>query len=54
MKIINQNTRGKTVDLGRIDIQPTSTRFQVDKGAAEFLSSVLRRKVYNGKRLRID
>ncbi len=54
MKIINQNTRGKSVDLGRIDIQPSSTRFQVEKGAAEFLSSVLRRKVYNGRRLRID
>lgn len=54
MKIINQNTRGKSVDLGRIDIQPTSTRFQVEKGAGEYLSTVLRRKVYNGKRLRLD
>ena len=54
MKLINQNTRGKTVDLGRIDIQPTNTRFQVEKGAAEFLTMAMRRKVYNGKRVRID
>ncbi|MDC7126727.1 MAG: DEAD/DEAH box helicase [Spirochaetales bacterium] len=54
MKFINQNTRGKTVDFGRIDIQPTSTRFQVDKNAADFLGAALRRKVHNGKRIRID
>ena len=54
MKIINQNTRGKSIDLGRIDIQPTNTRFQVEKGAAEYLTTVLRRKVYNGRRIRID
>ena len=54
MKLINQNTRGKSIDLGRIDIQPTNTRFQVEKGAVEFLSVALRRKVFNGRRLRID
>ncbi len=54
MKLINQNTRGKTVDFGRIDIQPTSTRFQVEKGASEYLIQVLRRKIYNGKRIRIE
>lgn len=54
MKMINQNTRGKTVDLGRIDIQPTSTRFQVEKSAVDFLTQALRRKVHNGKRLRIE
>lgn len=54
MKLINQNTRGKTVDLGRIDIQPQSTRFQVETGAASFLTETLRRKVHNGRRLRID
>ena len=54
MKIINQNTRGKSVDLGRIDIESSSTRFQVEKGAAEFLSKILSRKVHNGRRLRID
>ncbi len=54
MKLVNQNTKGKSVDFGRIDIQPTSTRFQVDKGAVEYLSSVMRRKIFNGKRVRID
>ncbi len=52
--LINQSTRGKQVEIGRIDIQPTSTRFQVEKGAAEFLKSVLKRKTFNGRRLRVD
>lgn len=54
MKLINQHTRGNSVDLGRIDIQPSSTRFQVDKSGADFVSTVLSRKVHNGRRIRID
>lgn len=54
MKLINQHTRGKSVDLGRIDIQPSSTRFQVDKTGADFVTTALSRKVHNGRRIRID
>ena len=54
IKIINQNTRGKKVDLGRIDIQATSSRIQVEKPAVDFLNQALKRKIHKGKRIRLE
>lgn len=52
--LINQNTRGQSVDIGKIVIGDSNTRFQVESSSAEYVLGALKRKTFRGKRLRLE
>ncbi|MBN2049026.1 MAG: DEAD/DEAH box helicase [Spirochaetales bacterium] len=53
ISMINSCTRGQSVDIGKIDIGPDRTRFQVESGSVDYLLSVLKRRSFQGKRVKI-
>lgn len=53
ISLINSATRGQSVDIGKIDIDYSRTRVQVEAGAEEFLLEVLKRKKFQGKRIKV-
>ncbi len=53
ISLINSCTRGKSVDIGKIDIGQDRTRVQVETGAVEFLLEALKRRKFQGKRMKV-
>ena len=53
ISMINSCTRGQSVGIGKIDIGPDRTRVQVESGASEYVVSLLKRRKFQGKRLKI-
>jgi len=53
ISLINSCTRGKSVDIGKIDIGPDRTRVQVEESAVEFLMTALKRRKFQGKRMKV-
>ena len=51
--MVNSSTRGQSIDIGKIDIGPDRTRLQIEEPAAEYVMSVLKRRKFQGKRIKI-
>ena len=53
ISLINRSAGKKPIDLGKIDIYQTQTRFQVQAVSGDYLVSILKKKNYRGKSIQI-
>jgi ATP-dependent RNA helicase DeaD len=52
--LVNRNTQGKKVSLGRIDLMKTFSFFEVDQEYADFLINALNKSKFNDRRVSVE
>ena len=54
IELVNRNTQGKKVPLGRIDLMKTFSFFEVDQEYSDFLINALNKSKFNDRRVSVE